>query len=345
MNYIALIELTPNKYSVFISAGIIIAFFVIMYIKKHTIGKSDKKGTALIDLLLNILIFIAFGISILLTLGYDFSSFQNDFVGAVEEQANKIISSGVVVIICICIYNIAQIIFKSTMRRKHRNEKRVKTMGKVMISILKYCIYIIAIIVILAVWGVNIIPFLTGLGIAGLVIGLGAQKLVSDFVAGLFIIFEHHFDVGDCVQINGFKGEVIDIGLKTTKVKNWEGQVKIVSNSDISDVINFSIYDTTFVTEIAISYDEDVEKVLNILNKKLPLHYKGNNDIITMPKADAVSGLSGNAVIIRIITVAKSETHYAIRRDLYKYVKEIFDENNITIPYPQVVIHQGDKND
>lgn len=96
-------------------------------------------------------------------------------------------------------------------------------------SLIRYAAYIICVIVILGIWKVNVMPALAGLGIVGLVVGLGAQKLISDFVSGLFVVFEHHFDVGDTIIVGDFKGEVIDIGLKTTKIRDWRGRVKIIA--------------------------------------------------------------------------------------------------------------------
>ena len=97
----------------------------------------------------------------------------------------------------------------------------IPTIDKVIISLTRYVVIIIAVVAILGLLGADVMPALAGLGIAGLVLGLGAQKLITDFISGLFIIIEHHFDVGDIVEFGGFKGEVIDLGLKTTKIRNW----------------------------------------------------------------------------------------------------------------------------
>ncbi|MFW5865369.1 MAG: mechanosensitive ion channel family protein, partial [Candidatus Izemoplasmataceae bacterium] len=105
--------------------------------------------------------------------------------------------------------------------------RRKKTIAKVTLSIIKYFIVIVSFLIILALWGINVAPALAGLGILGLVVGLGAQQFINDLISGFFIIFEHHFDVGDVVEIDGFMGEVTDIGLKTTQVKNYKGEVKI----------------------------------------------------------------------------------------------------------------------
>lgn len=135
------------------------------------------------------------------------------------------------------------------------------TILKVVQSLITYTVEIIALLVVLALWGVNVMPALAGLGVLGIIIGMGTQSLIKDIISGFFIIFEHHFDVGDIVEINGFKGEVIDIGLKSTKIKNWKQDIKIFSNGSIENTINYSLSPSIGIIDFGIAYKEDIQKL------------------------------------------------------------------------------------
>jgi small conductance mechanosensitive channel len=199
------------------------------------------------------------------------------------------------------------------------------------------------VLVILSIWGVDVLPALAGLGILGLVVGLGAQSLIKDLIAGFFIIFEHHFDVGDVVEINGFKGRVIDIGLKTTRVQNWKNDIKIFSNGNITESINYSLADSFAVIEFGISYGSDIQRTLELLEQELPKHMDKLPDLIDIPKVLGVTDLASSSVNIRVIAKTNPETQYAVERKLRQAIKELLDENGIEIPFPQVVVHEAKK--
>jgi small conductance mechanosensitive channel len=173
------------------------------------------------------------------------------------------------------------------------------------------------------------------------VVGLGAQKLINDFVAGIFIVFEHHFDVGDTIEVGSFKGEVIDIGLKTTKIKNWKGEVKIIANGELTQLINFSNYDSSFDVLIDIAYKEDATKVMEMFDIELAEKLKDRPEIVKLPQTVGIASLGSSAVTIKIVGSTKSESYYQLTRDILNIIKNLCDKNNIEIPFTQVVVHQG----
>jgi small conductance mechanosensitive channel len=190
-------------------------------------------------------------------------------------------------------------------------------------------------------WNVNVVPALAGLGVAGIVIGLGAQKFINDLISGFFIIFEHHFDVGDIIEVEGFKGEVIDIGLKTTKVRNWRGEVKIFSNGSIDIVSNFSMNPSIGIIDFGISYQEDAQRTIDLLKSELPKIKEFLPDIIEDPLVLGVVELADSSVNIRVIVKTITEKHYGVERAIRQRIKELLDQNQIEIPFPQVVVHQA----
>ncbi|MCF7929893.1 MAG: mechanosensitive ion channel family protein [Acholeplasmataceae bacterium] len=251
-----------------------------------------------------------------------------------------LINSAVVIFISLTILKVAKVTLTHISTKDGPLKKRKQTITKVINSIVKYLVSIIAILIILSMWGINVAPALAGLGILGLVIGLGAQKFINDLISGFFIVFEHHFDVGDRIEVQGFKGDVTDIGLKTTKIRNWKGDTKIVSNGEISTLINFSRNFSIAIADFGIAYREDVQKTIDLLTAELPKIKPLFPVILEDPQVLGVIELGNSSVNMRVICKTESEQHYAIERELRKRIKEILDENGIEIPFPQIVIHQ-----
>lgn len=328
----------------------IVVYFVLIFIKRKVMNKYHSPVAAFLGVFLEILIFLGFVIILAAISGFRFNYTEEELFKFFEERGSDLVWSIVVVIIASTWLGIAKtLLFRKRKLAKLPKEeaelieKRSTTVAKVLMSLNRYLTYIICIIVVLGIWGVNVMPALAGLGIVGLVIGLGAQKLIGDFVSGIFIVFEHHFDVGDIIEVDDFKGEVIDIGLKTTKIKNWEGRVMIMSNSELSVIINDSVFDTTFGINIPVSYDLDPKLVMEKLNQGLEKRFKGQPNIISVPTCAGVNALDSSSVNILILATVKAETQYSIIRQLKQAVKEICEENNFEIPYQQIVLHKGDK--
>jgi small conductance mechanosensitive channel len=335
--------------NILVTVGIVIllalgTFFIVKIIKKK--GDTLKKlPMALLYLTLFILYVggIVFG---LYTWNFDFSAFINDFFGDVVafilDKIGDIILTIVIILIVSFLLKLLKVILNKSAEREGPNQKRRITMLKVTNSLINYTVKIITLLVILAIWGINVLPALAGLGILGLVVGLGAQSLIKDFIAGFFIIFEHHFDVGDVVEINGFKGKVVDIGLKTTRVQNWKNAIKIFANGVITEPINYSKNPSVAVIEFGIAYGEDVQKTIDILNQELPKYQERFPDILEAPTVLGVTQLADSSVNMRVIIKTATETHYGIERGFLQIIKEILDKNNIEIPFPQVVVHKGE---
>ncbi len=261
-------------------------------------------------------------------------------VAYIETQVGAIIASLLVILVSLALFKITRIAFAKLSQGGGFRERRRKTIAKVSLSIIKYTIGIIATLLILSFFGVNVVPALAGLGIAGLVIGLGAQRFINDLISGFFIIFEHHFDVGDKIEVKGFKGDVIDIGLKTTKIKNWKGEVKILNNGDINDITNFALFESVAVVDFAIAYQENIDEAIAVVNQHLVELRELLPQIIEDPVVLGVTNLGSSSVDLRIIAKTKNEEHYAVERMMRKKIKEWLDEANIENPFPQIVVNQ-----
>jgi small conductance mechanosensitive channel len=263
-----------------------------------------------------------------------------DFSDTIIESITAIVGTVITIFLAAVLMKLISIFVAKASQKEGPMQKRVKTIMKLVKSVSRYSIYTIAILVILALWGINVLPALAGLGILGLVVGLGAQSLIKDIIAGFFIIIEHHFDVGDIVEINGFKGEIVDIGLKTTRVRNWKQDINIIANGNMSTLINYSKTLSLAVVEFGIGYGEDVQKTIDILNVELPKYKEKYPDIIEDPVVLGVTDLAASSVNIRVIIKTNTEKHYGVERAMRQAIKEILNQHNIEIPFPQMVVHK-----
>lgn len=306
--------------------------------------KEDMKTVFVVGMYSFLFILLISAMVVILSVwGYDLTSYLSGLFDqatfTLENSIPRIVGTLLTIFVALVILKIAKIsLFKLT-RSTDIEQRRKKTIAKVTLSIIKYTIVIISLLVILALWGINVAPALAGLGILGLVVGLGAQQFINDLISGFFIIFEHHFDVGDMVEIDGFMGEVIDIGLKTTQVKNFKGEVKIFNNGRIDPVSNFSKTESLAIVDFGIAYKEDIKKTIELLSEKLPLLMQEQPDMVEAPRILGVTSLSSSSVDIRVVCKTKSVTHWGVERAMRQRIKEVLDEAKIEIPFPQVVVN------
>lgn len=329
-----------------LTIGIVAILVIIYLIQNRIINKHQediKKGFLMFTYVILFFLILSAVTGIMFIWGYDFNqqfvSISALFQNVIENQIGIIIGSFFTIFVGFFILKISKLALLRVGLKEGSLQKRKKTIAKVVLSIIRYLVYIVSILIVLALWGVNVVPALAGLGMAGLVIGLGAQKFINDLISGFFIIFEHHFDVGDVIEVGGFKGEVTDIGLKTTKIRNWRGEVKIIANGDVDRVSNFSRNPSIGIVEFGIAYKEDVAKTTELLTIELPKLKELYPDILEDPKVVGVIDLANSSVNLRVIVKTVMEKHYAIERALRQRIKEILDANGIEIPFPQVVVN------
>lgn len=339
---------TPVNIVVTIAISIVvITLFVLerIFIKKRE--ETIKKWVLFLLFLASLVVFAGAALGIMLVWNLDISTFASqywtDIVTFFTASVPALIGTAITLFVWFVILRIAKITLKRLGDKPGALQKRRKTISKVMYSIINYSIAIIGIIVILAIWGVNVLPALAGLGILGLVIGLGAQKFIQDLIAGFFIIFEHHFDVGDVIEVAGFKGTVIDIGLKTTKLRNWRGDIKIFNNGEVNTLTNYSQNPSIAVVEFSIAYKEDINKAMDVLKAAFPLFRDQYKDVLLEDvNIVGVIALAASSVDLRVTVKTLNEQHYGIERALRKFIKETLDANEIEIPFPQVVVHKSE---
>lgn len=215
-----------------------------------------------------------------------------------------------------------------------------ETICRLLHNFLKYISVLALLFYCLSLFGIDTATLLASAGILTLIVGLGAQTLVSDILAGLFIIFEGEFQVGDIVTIGDWRGTVVEIGIRTTKILDGSGNIKIISNSDVTGVVNMTREFSYAWVDVGIEYGESLERVESILEDEFPKIREHIPKIMEGPYYKGVVELGDNSVNIRIMALCAEADRVQTERDLNREMKLIFDKHNISIPYPQIVVNQ-----
>lgn len=259
--------------------------------------------------------------------------------GKWERSVNVFAITGCIMIICVAA--VAVMIIRKVLKMLSKTfGARGETVCRLVSSFTKYLSVIAVLYYCFALFGVDTKTLLASAGILSLVIGLGAKTLVSDILAGLFIIFEGEFQVGDIVTVGDWRGTVLEIGVRTTKIEDPGNNVKIISNSEVSGVINMTRRNSFTSCDVGIEYGESLERVENILAKELPNIKKRVPSIKEGPFYKGVVSLGDNSVNIRIVAQCAESDRMQLARDLNREMKILFDKYDINIPFPQVVLNK-----
>jgi len=239
--------------------------------------------------------------------------------------------------------------FKIQLKTRLRpSERREKTLVKLLENALAYVVYFTAIIAILAEFTIDVKGLLAGAGVLGLAVGFGAQSLVKDVITGFFIIFEDQFSVGDYVRIGAAEGTVEEIGLRTTKISAYGGEIFIIPNGNITDVINYSINNSLAVIDVRIGYETNIQRAEELIEEflaSLPMGYAG---LIAPPQLIGVQDLAASEIIFGVTAETEPVMQWAFARKFRKDLMVFLDEHDIEIPYPKLVTYhrrQGDEPD
>ena len=220
------------------------------------------------------------------------------------------------------------------------HKARALTVTHVVRSLIKYACFIIGAVWTLSILGVDLTAIFASLGILTLVIGFGAQSLIEDMVTGLFIILEGNYNIDDVIILDDFRGTVKKIGIRTTTIEDAGGNLKIVNNSDIRNIQNRSILPSVAICDIGICYEDDIRKVESAILPKLEGIYTRNPNLFkAAPEYKGVQDLADSSVVLRFTAYCDEADIFVATRMLKREMKILFDDNNISIPFPQLDVH------
>lgn len=247
------------------------------------------------------------------------------------------VKTAIIAVVGTMIFSVVNFIIK----KLTANSKKGKTIASLFSSFLKYLTIIILLLIILATWGVDVATLIASLGVLTLIIGLGCQSLINDIVSGLFLVIDETFQVGDIVVIDDFRGTVISIGLKQTRIQDAGGNIKSINNSAISTAVNLSESLTVAVCDVGIDYNEDIKRAEAIFAKNMKRIQEDIPAIVEGPFYKGVTEISDCEITFRFVAKCKEEDRYQVVRDLNREFLIIYQENNLQMSYPQIVINQA----
>ena len=172
---------------------------------------------------------------------------------------------------------------------------------------------------------------LASLGLMSFAVSLGAKDMLTDVIAGLSIVLEGEYQVGDIIDVGGYRGEVLEIGVRTTKLEGRGGNIKIINNRDIKNVINMTRKNSWYPLEISISTDRPLDQIEDMLQKKLPSIGESIPEVISGPYYKGVVSYGKGSVTLSIITECNEKDYHYVQRALNHAVATAFQEYDITI--------------
>lgn len=223
--------------------------------------------------------------------------------------------------------------FERMRQREKMSEGRAITLERLMLSAISYTLIFILIVVIFGIFGLPIGGLIAGAGIVGLAIGFGAQGLVSDVVTGFFILAEKWVDVGDYVITAGLDGVVEEVGLRTMKIRSYDGVLHFVPNRNVSNLSNYSRGDMRARVEFSISDENNIDKALKTAQEVCDKIAAEDESIVDGPNVVGVQAIGSTETVLRIDAHTDNMMQWALQRKLWKALKEAFDEKGIDLPH------------
>jgi small conductance mechanosensitive channel len=225
-------------------------------------------------------------------------------------------------------------------------QNRTQTLSAVITTTTGGVIAIIAVFMLMSEFNINIAPLLAGAGVAGVAIGLGAQSLIKDFLSGVFIFLEDHYNKGDVVEIAGRVGTVEEINLRRTVLRDLDGIVYSIPNGEISVSSNYTRDWARVKLDVPVAYGEDLDRVFEILNrvgKELAEDKSFASKIKTPPQVLRVQNFGDSAIDVRMLGDVKPSEQWEVTGELRRRVKKAFDTEKIEIPWPHVKVYFGNE--
>jgi small conductance mechanosensitive channel len=227
-----------------------------------------------------------------------------------------------------------------------RRVQRAQTMGSLLKSIVTGVIVAVVVTMVLAEVGVNVAPIIASAGIIGIALGFGAQSLVSDFLSGIFMIFEDQYGVGDVVDLGEASGTVEAVSLRVTRVRDVNGTVWYVRNGEILRVGNMSQNWARSVIDVAVAWKEDLVKVRGVL-KEIAHDLWEDEDfkglIIEEPEVWGVETMTPDAVTVRVTLKTAPMEQWGVARAMRERIKARFDYEGIEIPVGHRILFTPDE--
>ena len=232
--------------------------------------------------------------------------------------------------------NLVILVLRSLKPKRHRG----RTLVTLIASLTKYAAALVILCWGLSILGVDVSTIVASVGILALIVGFGAESLIADVVTGVFMLFENQCNVGDIVEVGGFRGTVLEIGIRTTSVVDTGGNVRIINNSEMKNILNRSDNSSFAVSDISIPYETDLEALEKKLPEMLANIYQENPSAMKQaPEYLGVQTLADSAVVLRFIAEVEEKAIFSTQRLLNRELLLGLRKLGVECPYPQLDVH------
>jgi len=221
--------------------------------------------------------------------------------------------------------------------------QRLATVARLASAVLLIVLVVVGIVTGLAVWGVPIGPLVASLSVVGIAIGIGAQDLVKDVIAGVFVIVEDQYAIGDVVELAGVSGTVDEIRLRTTVLRDLDGSVHHVPNGAVRVASNLTYDYSRVVVDLAVAYEESVDRAIEVISDiaaAFAADSQWSAALVEEPKVLGVDALADSGVVIRVLFATDPDLRWQVKREFLRRAKNGLDAEGIEIPYPHLTIDQ-----
>lgn len=219
-----------------------------------------------------------------------------------------------------------------------RATKRAITLGEMLENLVGIAVWTTAVFLVLGEVGVSLGPLIASAGIAGIALGFGAQSIVRDFLAGIFVIIEDQYGVGDVIDVGEATGQVEEVGFRTTLIRDVSGILWTVPNGVIQRVGNYSQIWSRSIFDVEVAYDTDIDEAMKVIKETLDAVWHEDIEeatIIEEPEVQGVQAFGENAVVIRAVVKTDPAEQWVVARLVRARLKKALDEAGIEIPFPQ----------
>ena len=254
-----------------------------------------------------------------------------------KEFYQTLITIGVGYLIYLLIVNVLHVVINKG--KDEFEKKRRVTVLNLFENVVKWLVWFLMLVVVLNIFGVNTTSLLASLGVVGVIVGLALQDTVKDLIGGVSIVFGDYFVVGDTVEYKGFMGTVIDMNLKATKIQKFTGEVMVVANKNIDEIINLSQKKATHLIKIPTAYEESKEKV-EVAIARILLKVR-NLKPVSVVDYLGIEEFGESCIYYAIRVTCRQDKRWDIKREVLGIIKEEYDNCNIKIPYNQIEVRKG----
>ena len=261
------------------------------------------------------------------------------FLSYLPTLTTKLVIAGVMIFIGAIVIRLGHRMINSIVgsrgEKMMHNPHQVQTLRSLANSVFTYIMYFIIVTLVLSIFGVNISSLLTVAGVGGVAISFGAQTLVKDVISGLFIWSEGSISVGDIVDINGLQGEVESIAIRTTTIRNFNGNVFTIPNGDIRSVTNMSRGFKRAIVDIRCPYEENQQRLVDIITEEMEKAGQEIEGLTEAPSVMSILSFDTDAVVVRVAAQCPVGENWRIERDIRTRIKARFDAEGIMMPHYQ----------